>query len=82
MECEFCNIRFSFENDLMAHITSEHTVTLPYECKDCDASFSKTHDLKRHIDLGHEFKIPEKITKNEPMPTEEEQSTIEFVSTI
>ena len=61
MEYVFCIIRFSFENDLMSHITLEHTVTLPYECKDCDASFSKTHDLKRHIDLGHEFKIPEKM---------------------
>ena len=52
-QCEICKLTFSLERTLKEHITSAHTVKLPYGCESCDVNFSQRSDLKRHIALEH-----------------------------
>jgi len=56
IKCEFCEKRFSKEEEMMNHKQIIHGKDLQYDCKECNKYFSNMEDMRTHLQREHSYK--------------------------
>ena len=65
-QCSFCEVAFSYKNDLLKHEMSSHSDQLKYDCDECNMRFVREADFARHKVFVHIEQREEDGIKKEP----------------
>ena len=73
--CEFCNIAFKNNSNLVRHESLKHPEKLSETCPDCGKKFMREKDLNRHRSYAHSLVKAKKESVNSPVsPVGSEES--------